>query len=378
MSGGRRRSDRPFHLVTYSDAAERGGAEVNLSRVLAALPPEIRVTVVGVDPEVLGWLAGHRPGAGTELLPAVVDRTDVAGLLRHRATFVRLDADVVQFNLSSAASCQWAIAAATTVRGLRRVVVENSPMGTWSRASSALKRWTSARLSAHVAVGERTARLIEESSGLPAGSIATVYHGVPRPGRSEVERGGEPTLLTVARHDPVKGIDVLLRAMTLVPSPTRVVIIGSGPETGRLEGLRDELGLGDRVELRSLPWDVRAADLMWAYDGLVLPSRLEGFPVTIVEAMLAGTPVVATDVGSVREAVRDGDTGWVVAPEDPDALAGAIAELVADLPAARGMAERGRRIATEQFTIEATVESYLDLYRSLWAPGDHRFPWIPE
>jgi glycosyltransferase involved in cell wall biosynthesis len=375
--GNRPGSARRFHLVVYSDAVERGGAEVNLSRVLGALPAELHVTLVGVDAEVVDWLAQHRPGADREVLPAVVDRSDAAGLRRHRSAFVRLAPDVVQFNLSSASSCQWAIAAATTVPGLRRVVVENSPMGTWSRSSSALKRWTSARLAAHVAVGERTARLIEESSGLVPGSIATLYHGVPRPERAPVERGEEPTLLTVARHDPVKGLDVLLRAMALVPAPTRAVVLGSGSETAQLEALRDQLGLAERVELRSLPWDVRAADLMWAYDGLVLPSRLEGFPVTIVEAMLAGIPVVATEVGSVLEAVRPGDTGWVVPPEDPVALAAAVVALVADRPAARVLGERGQREATERFTIEATVRSYLHLYRSLWAPGAWSWSWDP-
>ena len=147
-----------------------------------------------------------------------------------------------------------------------------------------------------------------------------------------------------------------------------LVLVGDGPETERLVELRDRLGLADRVEFRPLDWDVRVADLMWAFDALVLPSRLEGFPVTIVEAMLAGLPVVATAVGSVDEAVVVGSTGWIVPPEDPAALAGAIGELVADLPAARAMGERARRIAEERFTIEATVGAYLDLYRGILGP----------
>lgn len=357
-----------FHLVVYSDAAARGGAEVNLSRVLGALPAWIKVTVMGVDPRVVDWLASHRPGTDTLVLPPVVDRTDLRGLARHRAMFVRLRPDVLQFNLSTASSCQWAIAAATTIRGLSRVVVENSPMAVWSSTSGALKRATSPRLAGHVAVGDRTARMIEESSGLEPGSIATLYHGVPRVGREPVERPDEPTLLTVARHDRVKGVDVLLEAMALVPPPTRAVLVGDGPETDRLVELRDRLGLADRVEFRPLDWDVRVADLMWAFDALVLPSRLEGFPVTIVEAMLAGLPVVATAVGSVDEAVVVGSTGWIVPPEDPAALAGAIGELVADLPAARAMGERARGIAEERFTIEATVGAYLDLYRGILGP----------
>ena len=354
-----------LHLAVYSDAVVQGGAEVNLSRVLAALPEQILVTVIGVDPDVVAWLRSHRPGSQGMVLPAITSRTDLVGMLRHRAMFVRLRADVVQFNLSTASSCQWAILAASTVPGIARVVVENSPMGVWSPTSGRLKRLTARRLAAHVAVGERTARLIEQSSGLRAGSIETLYHGVPGVGREPVERGTEPTLLTVARHDPVKGLDVLLEAFADVPAPTRLVLIGDGAEGDALRQQCHDLDLDDRVEFVSLPWEDRAADRMWAYDALVLPSRLEGFPVTIAEAMLAGLPVIATDVGSVREAVVPGETGWVVPPEDPAALTAAIRQLLDDPERARAMGERARRIGEGQFRIEATVAAYLALYRRI-------------
>jgi glycosyltransferase involved in cell wall biosynthesis len=351
-----------IRLAVYSDAAELGGAEMNLARLLGGLPDNIGVTLIGVDEEVLSWLCGQRPGTETRLVAPISDRTDIVAMVRHRELFRELGADLIQFNLSSASSCQWAILVATTVRGLRRVAIENSPMGTWSAQSARLKRLTSRRLAAHVAVGERTARLVEERSGLRADSVRTVYHGVPDVGRHPVDRPATPTLLTVARHDPVKGLDVLLEAMTRVPPPTGLVLIGDGPEGDALRRRRDELGLTDRVEFRSMPWERRAADVMWAFDGLVLPSRLEGFPVTIAEAMLAGLPVIATDVGSVREAVDHGRTGWVVPPEDPVALAAAIGELVGSPEQARSMGAAGREMAAERFTVDATVAQYLELY----------------
>ncbi len=356
------RSDPAFRLAVYSDAPTLGGAEVNLARVLGALPDAIEVTVVGVDDEVVAWLRGHRPASRGMVLPAITGREDVRGMWLHRAMFVRLDVDVVQFNLSTASSCQWAILAASTVPGLARVVIENSPLAVWSATSGRLKQLTSRGLAAHVAVGDRTARLIEASSGLPADSISTIYHGVPDVGHAEVVRGPEPTLLTVARHDPVKGVDVLLDAMARVPAPPRLVLIGDGDESARLRRQCHDLGLDDRVEFRPLPWDHRAADLMWAYDALVLPSRLEGFPVTIAEAMLAGVAGVATDGGSVREAVVDGETGWVVPPEDPVALAGAIRKVVEDPERTRRMGAAAREIAAERFRIDATVDAYLEMY----------------
>ena len=122
---------------------------------LAGLPPEIRTTLVAVDPDVLAWLGERRPGAATVHVPGVRDRTDLAGMRRHRRLFRELRPDLVQFNLSSASSCQWAILAAATIPRLRIVALEHSPMGSWSRLSSALKRLTARRLAAHVAVGER-------------------------------------------------------------------------------------------------------------------------------------------------------------------------------------------------------------------------------
>jgi glycosyltransferase involved in cell wall biosynthesis len=362
----RRSGGDPFHLAVYSDAQALGGAEVNLARVLSGLPDRIRVTVVGVDDDVVDWLRSHRPGLEVVVVDPIAGRSDIAGMARHRTTFARLRPDVLQFNLSMVSSCQWAIfAATTTIPRMRIVVVENSPTATWSKGSRWLKRLTARRLCAHIAVGDRTARLIEQDAGLRPGSIATLYHGAPDVGREAVDRPTEPTLLTIARHDPVKGIDLLLDAMAHVDPPTRLVVIGEGGETGRLLEQRHRLQLDDRVELRSFPWDRRAADVMWAFDGFVLPSRVEGFPVTVVEAMLAARPVVATDVGSVDEAVIPGETGWIVPPEDPAALAQAINELVGDLDRASAMGRTARELAESRFSVEATVSAYLDLYRSL-------------
>jgi glycosyltransferase involved in cell wall biosynthesis len=106
---------------------------------------------------------------------------------------------------------------------------------------------------------------------------------------------------------------------------------------------------------------------MWAYDALVLPSRLEGFPVTIAEAMLAGIPVVATDVGSVAEAVIPGETGWIVPPEDPVALAAAIGELLDDPERAAAMGARARELGEARFRIDATADAYMEMYRRILA-----------
>jgi len=356
-------------LVVYLDAGAIGGAEMTLSQVLGGLPERFRVTIVGVErgmgDEVLQWLADARPGTTHRLLDPIDGSRDLRHMREHRRAFRALRPDVILFNLSSMSSCQWAMSAALSLRTVPVVVVENSPMRTWSRTSNLLKRANSSRLAAHVAVGEQTSRIIEETANLRAGSVATMYHGVPAPRLdtpSERRRDDERVIVNVARHDPVKGLDVLLRAMSSIPDNVRLVQVGGGTETESLLALRDELGLGDRVEFRDLPWDQRAADLLAGFDLFVLSSRVEGLPVTIMEAMLAGRAVVATDVGSVREEVIDGETGRVVAPDDAHALAAAVTELVADDARRDEMGRRARAIAEEMFTVDATVDRYVALF----------------
>ncbi len=362
---------QPFHLLVYSDATVRGGAEMTLVAMLARLPEQIRVTVLGVESEVVEWIASHRPGSATEVLAPIANRSDVAGMRAHRRAFRRLRPDIIQFNLSATWSCQWAMAAALSIPGQRVVAVENSPLASEHSTSRRLKRWTSPRLAGHVAVGERTARMIEQSGELRPGSIGHLYHGVEIIEHDPPPRTGMlPIVGTIARHDPVKGIDVLLDALPLTDRPSSVVLIGDGPEHAALVEQCTRLGLDGRVEFRVVPWSERARDHLAGFDVFVLPSRLEGFPVTIMEAMLAGVPVVATDVGSVRESVRDGVTGLVVPPEDPAALAAAIDELVGDPDRRRAMGDAARADAEARFTLDATVAAYVALWqRVLAGPG---------
>ena len=143
------------------------------------------------------------------------------------------------------------------------------------------------------------------------------------------------------------------------------MLVGDGPERAHLEELARELGVADRVVFPG--WQDEPAAQLRAFDMLVSPSRSEALPLAIVEAMLAGLPVVATDVGSVSEAVVAGETGLLVAPEDAAALAEAIRTLRDDPDARRRLGERGRELAGERFTPEAMAHAFEALYREIRA-----------
>ncbi len=351
-----------LRLGIYTDSTVLGGAESAMGSFVERYPADFEVTVMGPDEGVVRSIAARRAGARYAVLPAIADRMDLAAMFATRRAFVNLGADVIHFNASSMSSCQWAILAAITIPGQRFVVMEHSPVATWSARSERLKRFTSARADAHVAVGHRAARLIEELGHLPEGSMQVIHSGVPAleldpPPRSQQDF----TIGMLARHDPAKGVDLAIGVLARLGPGYRLVVLGDGPQRGELEALVESLGVAEQVELR--PFSPDARHLYPTFDVYLLSSRLEAFPVTVAEAMHAGVPVVATDVGSIREAVDDGETGLVVPVGDLDGLADAIRSLHDD-PALRvAMGERAAAVAVGRFDVDAAVRKWVALYR---------------
>jgi len=169
----------------------------------------------------------------------------------------------------------------------------------------------------------------------------------------------------VARLDHHKGIDVLLRALSLLQAPRPSLdLVGIGWEENRLRELARRLSLGDRVRFRGqLDRDELAGCLVGA-TVFVLPSRSENFPLAILEAMHAGVAVVTTRVGGIPEAVRNGLEALVVPPEDPAALAEALARALNDR-ALRQRLTAAAAVRAKSFTWERAASEYESLYTSV-------------
>ena len=225
-----------------------------------------------------------------------------------------------------------------------------------------------------VAEAERREALRHRSA--PADRLAVVHNGAPPCPQAEPDpdvlafRGDGPlaACVTVLREQKALPdfLAAAVRVLDEVPA-ARLAIVGDGPEHDALVTRARELGLDGRVGLFGFrPPSSRA---LQALDVYVLPSAWEAFPIGPLEAMACGLPVVATDVGGTGEAVVDGETGYLVPPGRPDALAERLVELLRDAERRREMGEAGRRRHEESFTVERTVRETAALYDRQLARG---------
>jgi hypothetical protein len=166
-------------VVAYSDAVTFGGAEQALSNLLACLDPSFDVVVLAVDGAVGESIRRAREHADLQVIRPVRNKWDLGPILEHRRAVRELRPDVFHANLWATSCGQYGVACALLTRGVRTVVVEQSPLPSASVLQRMLKRQAVRRVTAHVAVGARAARLVEQAIGIPTGTVRTIYNGVP-------------------------------------------------------------------------------------------------------------------------------------------------------------------------------------------------------
>ncbi|QKG25290.1 second mannosyl transferase [Actinomadura verrucosospora] len=165
-----------------------------------------------------------------------------------------------------------------------------------------------------------------------------------------------------------KGPEIFAKALARLPDDVFGLWVGGGPMADELDALTAKLGIGERMRWLGHRDDV--AEVLPAFDLMAMPSRWEGLPCVLVEAIGAGIPLVATAVPSNQDLVLAGETGMLVPPEDPERLAGAIGALLDDPAAAARMAERARGRVGDWFS-PAHLGTVLDeTYR-----GTSKRPW---
>jgi glycosyltransferase involved in cell wall biosynthesis len=208
---------------------------------------------------------------------------------------------------------------------------------------------------------------------LPNGVDTTAYLEVAtrRAQRPPAAPGDMPTVVCPARLSHQKGQDVLLKAWRTVREqvPTaRLILAGDGPQRLQLEHLAAELGIPDAIEFAGLIGDLRP--LFAAADGFVLPSRYEGMPNALLEAMAAGMPCVATRVSGSEDIIIENESGLLVPPEDPQALASALVTILTQPQRASSLGREARARVVRSFDQRRLLDESLRFYSSLVSASD--------
>lgn len=345
-----------LHLLTDTD---RRGAQTFGFQLAAHLER------CGLENRVVALRAGEPGGLGAEVLGRA--RLAPAALRALRRAMAEVDVTVAHGSTTLAAS---AIAGVGRKRPF--VYRQISDPAYWTPTWA--KRWRVRTLYRFpeqvVALTERSAELIRRRFGVADERITVIPNAVDAAAfdalpdrdvaRAQLGLAGDerPVVLYVGSLTEEKGVLDLLSAP--IASPHRVVLVGDGPLRARLQ--KD--GEGGVVVLGPLQ-DVRAAYA--AADLVALPSWSEELPAVLMEAGLAGLPVVATDVGSMSEIVDDGVSGLLVLPRDPKALAGSIDDLLGDTAKRLQMGEAGRARVSQRFSFDAVVSRWVNLLASVGA-----------
>ena len=356
-------------VVHYVDSDVFGGSEEAALHLMASLDRAHWEPVLlhHPDPRIERLVDGAaRLGVRTKAVPRVNQGWRVAGLL-HLYRAIRAERPAIfHAHLSWPLACKYGVLAAW-LAGVPAIVATAhlyvEPRG--SRRPPVMFR----PLRRIIAVSDEVRARYAGALRVPANKLAVVRNGIrvpltvrqPDPAlRAELVRGRpDYVVLTPARLHEQKGHAFLLAAAAEVPDAT-FVLAGDGPLRADLEAQARELGVAERCVFLGHRPDV--PDLLAAADVLVLPSLYEGLPVSVLEAMAAQRPVVATAIGGTDEAVTHEAVGLLVPPRDPAALASAIRRLRGDPALAKRLAAAGRDRVVREFSSEVMARNVMRIY----------------
>lgn len=367
--------DRVLFVLPYMEA---GGTERHVLHLVRRLHRDHRVALL--SPE--GPMLDEFLQLGIEYRPFPrLEKNLFAGLREFRRGLRQLinDFDPSVVHVHAAAELALLV---RTVNGSIPVVLTTHGFAVANPdANYRLAAWICrlGRVKKVIGVSRSEAQMLHRG-GLTESRLRVVHNGIPdleEPPINWRERLGwpvdAPVIGAVGRLEPVKGFHLLLDAIAALPDelgpawalPPRIVIVGDGSERDALERQAAELGLAERVHFAGYRPDAYRAP--GGFDVMVIPSLQEAFGLVCLEAMAAGCPVIASDVGGLPELVRDGETGLLVPAGDADALVEALVRLLGDRDGARRMGALARQRFLQDFHVERMVERTRDIYSEVVA-----------
>jgi glycosyltransferase involved in cell wall biosynthesis len=306
---------------------------------------------------------------GLPVVALPIARKSPAGALALRRWLAAHPADVVNTHSSTDS---WLAALACATLGRAPAIVRTRHISAPVPDNFAT-RWLYVRATRHiVTTGEALRERLVRDNGYPPQSITSVPTGIDAqrfsPGDREAARratglpAGRTLVGIVATLRSWKGHLHLVEAFAPLPGAPVLVIVGDGPMRERIEAKARELGLGERVVMAGNQADV--VPWLRSLDVFALPSYAnEGVPQALVQAMLCGLPCVTTDVGSIGEVARDGDTAIVVRPSDPADLRRGLETLLGDARLRSALGERARAHCAAHCGLDTMLERMERVFR---------------
>lgn len=356
---------RVAHIIS---SLRVGGAERHLVNLQNALACDYRACIfIGAPPEGLSFNDDLDPDI-EQYLVRIRRRNLPVGIVRLAAWLKRAAINVVHTHMY-ASNLYGSLAAA--LAGVPVVVTSEHGENPWKRP---YQRWLERHVISTIAdtrfcVSSRILEIRRDSDGVPGSKLKLMINGTVLP-KEETSRSANPVPVigAVGRFIPAKDYPCLLRAAAELRRrgyEFQLYILGDGPEFARVQAMVTELGLESIVSLPGMVSDIGS----WyrRCDAYVISSIREGLPVALLEAMAHGLPVVATDVGAIAEAVRDGEGGLIVAPDEPESLADALARLLDDPGLRDQLGQGARRRIRDHYSVDSVARLLEDTYRQLLA-----------
>jgi glycosyltransferase involved in cell wall biosynthesis len=357
-----------LHLIETSGP---GGAEKILISLLEHLDKSIYQSCICLLKD--GWLNAQLKGRGFETFIVPQPHSlDFAWLWEIKTRIKNMGIHLMhahEFTMNTYASLL------SVFTGVPIIATIHGKNYYWERWWRRLAYRFVSRQSTMVAVSEDIKKFLVQKAGIKNDRIIVVHNGIdldlyrPESGKGEWARkelcirNAQPVVGAIGNLYPVKGHTYLLKALAIVKImfPTiKLLIAGRGRMMGKLLNESQALGVQDHVIFLGFREDT--ASLLQAIDLFVLPSISEGLPLSVLEAMASGKPVIATNVGGLPEVVVDGQTGFLVSPEDPESLAKRMMLLLGHSSLADQFGKVGRARAEKKFSLVSMVQKYQELY----------------
>lgn len=349
---------RRVRLTLISDSDTLGGAETYLLQLLRHLPQRFAPTLLVTRPAPALLLAGAAAsGVPTLNVEPVRSKWDVPELARLARALASTHPDIVHINQTIPANNRHAIAVAAALRQPALATLHlPAPIG--SARHRTVLRLVYRRLRRVIAVSQHTrAQLIDELH-VPPGNVPVVANGVEYNDAVAIRDAAQPMrIAAMGRLTEQKGFDLLIEAVRILQRDGITVnarIAGDGPELERLQRL------AGGTPVRFVPFVTDVSAFLGSSDVFCLPSRWEGLPFALLEAMMRGLPCVATDVGDVATTV--GDAGVIVPARDAGALAAALLALTREPARRRELGAAAHRRAAAEYSVDRMVARTVAVY----------------